>query len=1050
MADAIATPEDLPKAEETPQATSPVVSKAPVVSTGQPKPPVVPQKAEAKQPKIPTWDEITKDPEFASTPGEKKEAVRQQYRDLVLKPKIKPELWPAIRDQFDKKTKPETVATTGEYLKQSVKKIPRDLLDFPVDIVHLGTQGAEAVGGMFGVQPTPERKKGLEDIISRYHDVTRKITDTESEKASPGFLTKVAGSGIEFLGVGAEKSVTNILTRSGTVGKAMQAARELLSSGGAASGMEAAEKISDSYDLGPMGRFLLVAGLSTASGGMLEQLAPTVIEKSYYKAKGLTEAFDKAYGEKIKEGLSPTEAKKYADTVTVEIEKFRASSIGKEFRKAIATTPNVEQAEKEATAAERGIPGFHANMAMRTGSESIKEHGTQAAKKSDAVAAAINASQSQAAKALNDFAESLIVSGKKTAQEAVAIVSNSDVAKIVKDIDANNAKISEMSGRLNSGDFFTKEDGESLLKMRDDAAKKVSRLYSEMYHSLYAAADYAGVTIDMSSAYRRILGTESEAGNVATRFPSTYALIKSRIKTMPDAEKNDAEIADLSERARHAEGKQATLLYNRIRSLRTKQLEAEKSDEPISRSLEEAHSFLKSINEDRFSPNVAPNDKRLLNELYDSVSKSIKDQWPGAWDKLQKINDGYKTNYIEVFREGAAGRMIAENKYGLVTPEQRLMTPYFRRGAQGAEEFLKVFGNGAESTKLVRQGLADEFAQVVKDREVTPEMVRNFAAKHKDFMERFPDVKKEYEGVQSVAKGLQDEASRLAELKDRAVSYQLGRLLDSTDPKTELLKNLRSADFMGRMRTMAERNPEVAQSLAYEYGKIAMDLTPQQARQMLIEHQAELKPIFDAFAPGHYDKLLTLSVGRQVLGRGFPDIGYKMDIEPDIIQRTTGTPASSVLNRFYAIATFKAGTLWSGLYLLSRYFSKEQMKNWENLVADAFTNPKFVDELMQTEYGPLLKAAKEKGISVEQLVDSMPGLAAGGKESLKSALSKVKAKAGEAFEDLHHSLAAHGYRVLIMTPVNVEQKAQEQDKRKLPPQQQTGFNRFIQSIGVQP
>jgi hypothetical protein len=689
-------------------------------------------------------------------------------------------------------------------------------------------------------------------------------------------------------------------------------------------------------------------------------------------------------------------------------------------------------------------------MAMRTGSASIKEHGVKAAFANEKVAAAINASQAQAAKALNDYAEKLITSGTKTAQQVIDEISKSDMGKIVKDIDANNAQIAEMSHRLNTGDFFTKEDGESLLKMREDAAKKVARLYSEMYHGLYAAADYAGVTVDMGSAYRRILQTESAAGNIATRFPNTYALIKSRIKGMSDAEKNDSEIADLQERARSAEGKQATILQNRIKSLRLKQLEGEKSEDPIHSTIEEAHSFLKSINEDRFSPNVAPNDKRLLNELYDSVSKGIKDQWPGAWDKLQKINEGYKKNFIEVFREGAAGRMVSETKFGHTTPEQKMMDPFLKRGAQGVQEFFKVFGNGVESQKLVRQALADEFANATRGGDITPQMVKNFAFKHREFLEKFPDIKKEYENVETASKGLQDEANRLAELREHVVSSQLSKLLGTNDPRVVLFNNISSIDFMTRLQTMAKRNPEAAQAIAYEYGMIAKDLTPLEARRMLVDHEKELKPIFDSFAPGHYDKLLALSVGRQVLERGFPTIAYRMKVEPDALKSATGTETAGLANRLYAMATLKAGTPWTVMYLLSKYMAKEKLKNWEDVVADAFTNPKFVDELMQAEYGPLLQQAKAKGISVEKLVDSLPEFGQQGKKSLISALNKVKSTGKDYLVDLEGSFKSHGYRVMVRTPVDVEEKSEEQEKREALPQRNDRFANMMKSLRVQP
>src|SRR5262249_53377646 len=152
---------------------------------------------------------------------------------------------------------------------------------------------------------------------------------------------------------------------------------------------------------------------------------------------------------------------------------------------------------QEAKAAAKNIPVFKPNMAMQSGSPGIIEAGLRAAHRDDYVAAALATSQTQARRALNLYAESLITSGKKTAKEATEDIVKSDLYKATKALEANERDWSVLDERLKGGDFFTKQDGEALIRLRNEAAARVQGVFREEYNNLYRMADDAGFRMNL-------------------------------------------------------------------------------------------------------------------------------------------------------------------------------------------------------------------------------------------------------------------------------------------------------------------------------------------------------------------------------------------------------------------------------------------------------------------------------------------------------------------------------------------------------------------------
>jgi hypothetical protein len=992
----------------------------------------------------PKWSEIVADPAFIELPGEQKESFRQGYRDKILKPMIAPQNWPSAASEFDKDTKSTTVAGPVDYIGSKLwKGLTFNQATFGPDMVELlfmpkpeakqthrvrvvDKSFGEVGGGMSVYRPSIRKEERnvstgadvmepARESFARYRKMVAEALGTGNQKAAPGPVTKFAGEAAEVLGSGGPLSLKNVVTRAGTVGKSMQAGREVLSSTGAAGGMELAKSFGEHMmPDNPMARTFAIMAGGVLGGGALEMAIPTTLEMAWYRGKELTKRADAMVSDLVADGMPLDKARAAAKLMTTEIEQFRNSALGKEFSKALSSQPNAAIFAKEAKEAADKIADFKPNMAMTTGSSAIADAGIAAAKRSDYVAMSIATSQAQALRALNLYGESMITSGSKTAKQVVDEITKSDLYKATKELEANQGKWTELHERLTSGDFFTKQDGEALIALRNSAAQSVQKSFEAQYKGLYKMADEAGFKMNLGDFYSDILKIEAAPGNVATRMPATYGFLKNRINKLSDVDKKKGEIADLQDRMSRSDGKQASLLQNRIRSLRQEIQGAEGAAAVVPATFEEAHSFYKAINDDLYNATLSANDARLLKGVKDDMIGRMKASNEGVYSIFDDINKTYKANYTDVFRKGAAGRMVNETKFGLQTPEQDALKSYIGRGAQGRDEFKRVYGNDETAGQLVEQGIADTFASYVKDKQLTPDLVKRFVAQHKDFLEGFPNVQKSFSSIETAAATLEKRADELAATKNNILTAQVKTLLNSTEPEKVLLQNVKSQDFMNRIQTMSKQNPEAAQAFAYEYGEILKNMDPAKASQFLIDHQKELKPIFDAFDPKLYDKLATLSLGKQVYERGWSKAQYGMKIEPDAMKRAIGIDTPGFWNKMWALSAGKVGNVWNTLYVGSKFFGAKKLERWDHVIGDAFTNPAFVDKLITEQYGPLVQEAQRMGISIEELVKRAgenPQLA----ESLKTTLTDVASKGKAALDaaKLGHSFQAHGYRVVV-------------------------------------
>jgi len=981
----------------------------------------------------PKWTEILADPDFRELPGEQKEKFRQAYRDRLLKPMIAPQNWPSASARFDELTKASTVSGPFEHIGRKFwKGLTYDNATLGPNIVELLFLSPKSynVSGQAAVKP-------LRESFARYRKMVGETFGTADEKAAPGPFSGFLGNVGEVMGAGGPISAVNIATRPGTFGKLMQLGRETLSSTGAAGGMELGQAFGEHMmPDSPIARAVAIMAGGLAGGGIAELALPTAIEMSWYRGKDLLKRSSDLTERLIAQGMDPEKAKSTASMMVKEVEQFRASNLGREFKKALDAQPNTAVFAKEAREAAEKIPGFQPNLAMHTGSSSILDAGLKAAARNDYVAMSIATSQAQAMRALNLYAESMLTSGNKTAREVVDEITKSDLYKITKELEANQGKWIELQERLTAGDFFTKADGEALIKLRNNAARSVQRSFNEQYQALYKMADEAGFQMNLGDFYADILKLEAAPGAAATRFPSTYGFLKARINRMGESEKKASELADLQTRAASAEGKQQTMLQNRIRALRQDLQAEELGAAQVPASMEEVHSFYKAINEDLFTSALTPNEARLLNDMKDRLGTRIKETNEGVSKVLGDINQAYQTNFVDVFRKGAAGRMVNETKFGFQTPEQDTLRPYLSRGAQGAAEFKRVFGEDPTAGQLVEQAIADTFAAHVKSRTLTEKVVQQFLAQHKDFLAAFPKVRERFASIEATAETLSKRADDLAVLKDNVTTAQVRALLNSTEPQRVLLQNVRSADFMRRMQDMAKRNPEAAQALAYEYGEILQGMTPQMAAEFLSAHRKELKPIFDAQDPTLYDKLMTLSLGRKVYERGWQTTGgdnlsYRMQLHVDPLERAAGMKIENIANKMWALAAGKTGNVWNTLYIGAKYFGTRGMRKWDHVLGDAFTNPQFVDRLITEQYGPLLQEAQRQGIKIEDLVRQSatnPQMAESLRNALNDVAKKGKALLGEA--DLGHSYKAHGYRVFTETAERGMRSLKEQEGKE--------------------
>lgn len=360
------------------------------------------------------------------------------------------------------------------------------------------------------------------------------------------------------------------------------------------------------------------------------------------------------------------------------------------------------------------------------------------------------------------------------------------------------------------------------------------------------------------------------------------------------------------------------------------------------------HSILKRIRQEkRYYASKSTDEARLamkpLNELEGILTQQIGTAGEEVGSRLAQADALFKQNVADPFYNGVAAQ--AFNDRGLIENVARRMV---NKGEEGAKNFKQVYGESERAQDLLWNGVIDALADRVGAREVNSKIIAAYYEAHKKFLDQFPAIRRNLATVESVAKGLEDRLISIAEQR-RAVNNDLiSTLVGRPDPEKYLVSIVQNEAAMRQVAGWAKKNPEMGQQIVRAYVDGLMEKADPAA--LLLANEKTLKPVFDAVAPGHWKKVMTLLTGETIRRRGAADPLFKPEVVTDPLRVLTGTGTSGIFSRIRGAVYRQISPEYVLVDVGGKYFFRIQQEQAREAINAALYDPKLIDNILALDH----------------------------------------------------------------------------------------------------
>lgn len=608
--------------------------------------------------------------------------------------------------------------------------------------------------------------------------------------------------------------------------------------------------------------------------------------------------------------------------------------------------PQAQQNLEDVLDIQKMAPEFQPNLAQATDAPGLKSEASRLqARTAGDLNRAVTRQQKNYA-ALDDIQQQYFPEGPNVSREA-----RKQVREVNKRLADQDAKLLDDQLKL-SAKMRNKRDaseiGAELRQKRDALKTKAAAVKSKKYADVYKAADEAGLTVDVSDIKSFVNDAMTKDANAfqGPEMPSSFNQVLTEFADQPQ-------------------------MYNGQPAFSATGQPLMQSQEV---SFEKLHSLMRKTSSEYYASKMTTNHTRtkylkdMRDILRDKVNQFEADGYGEVAKKLRDANQYWMYEYDQKFRKGVGGLMDKTNRYGLSTPDEQIMNRiiFKKDGKQGVGEFLKLYGDDPEVMDMAKDGILDIFfkknSSVRPDGTISKEAITSFVKSHKEALDALPEVKKIFMDADELNRQL---IARRQAVHDKTVAFsktQLSKLADISDIDGQVELALKDRNAMRGLVNSVSRIEGGKQELA----RVVADHIRKKSNSLqYIRENKHLKPMLDKLGEGHYDTLVAISKGDDILSRQTPpEHVARPPSERDPVFRRIGTTSRSI---FSQIRAAKVHAHSSEPYILSdiggKFAFKIQAEEADKLLDAMIHNPdlaKVMRELQKTEKITFRQANKLK------------------------------------------------------------------------------------------
>jgi hypothetical protein len=371
------------------------------------------------------------------------------------------------------------------------------------------------------------------------------------------------------------------------------------------------------------------------------------------------------------------------------------------------------------------------------------------------------------------------------------------------------------------------------------------------------------------------------------------------------------------------------------------------SEKPVV-SFQEFHSLWKQVNRDIGRYKNDPQTLGQLNEL-----KAILQNKVGALEgsgeigqQFRSANKNYQEKVVDVYRKGAGGKMEATGRYGDVVADENIVRNLLFKpgGAQGMDDFMRIYGKDPEAKTLLRNGVLDVFAkEVVKDGKISPTAAEGFFRKYDQALNRVPDVKAELLKADTINDVLLARRQDVLAKQSEFGKAKIAKVLQVEDTGEALNRAMNSKKLMFTLSAKAAKDPEAAKS----WGRAVADkvMAQKDPYAFLMENEGLLKPAMSKLGKDHYDNLKLIARAQTIAQRNTPSNIVHMPMGNDLLKEKTGISASEASAVWRNVQRGRTSFQQEGIGILGKLAGKVSKDKLMELERAAIYDPDIAETL---------------------------------------------------------------------------------------------------------
>lgn len=343
--------------------------------------------------------------------------------------------------------------------------------------------------------------------------------------------------------------------------------------------------------------------------------------------------------------------------------------------------------------------------------------------------------------------------------------------------------------------------------------------------------------------------------------------------------------------------------------------------------------------------------KAEVDKIIDDLAGQTPD--PELAARYQQFRDTYRSDYVNVFEQGAMFKVRETNSQGFYkTQDEQVAAQFFKPGnITSARQFNSVFAGNDEAMAALEAHAMDSLRDfAVRDGKIDPRRLDSWRRIHRNVLDEFPALQAKVDDVAESSEALfsrqQDLAQRAALVENQFLTKALARLETTAGqtPEDVILGALAEPRMMAQLKSVVSRRPEAMNALRRVVWDMASSGKSEDMLNFMARHNASMKQVF---GEKHLSDLVNIAAARAMAERTPRPKGRATTVRPlQKLERLIGQGLPQLSSRFFA---FNAGRMQKG-YLVTesalRSLRGRAAIQADELFKEALYDPAVARELM--------------------------------------------------------------------------------------------------------